>query len=418
MAKRPRRKPNKPFPSFPLTAHPNGQWCKKILGKVHFFGVWVEPDAAHQNYLRLAEDLHAGREPTPAAESEFTIKELGNQFLAYQMQRVGTGQIGGRWFEDCRRVVKQFARSVGTARSVVSMMPDDFQQYRRLIATRGLRGGKGLGVHAIARTIVVIQGMFKWGVQSGLLERLPRYGQSFAKPSAADVRRSRAKREREHGKKLFTPEQIHTLLGLASSDLKAAILLGINGGFGNTDCAALPTTAVDLNRAVIDFERPKTAVRRVVPLWPETVAALRELLAGRRPTPASPAAKSLVFRSEFGFPLVRQMIQRTNGEEIKKVVYIDRLGDRFNRLLNESNLKRFGVGFYTLRHTFRTWADDAADQHAIHRVMGHSIPGMSGLYIEDISLERLKRVTEHVRARLWQGAASTAAKEQPRTATG
>lgn len=91
MAKRPRRKPNKPCPSFPLTAHPNGQWCKKILGKLHFFGVWSDPGAAHQNYLRIAEDLHAGREPSPAEEGEFTVKELGNQFLAYQMPRVETG---------------------------------------------------------------------------------------------------------------------------------------------------------------------------------------------------------------------------------------------------------------------------------------------------------------------------------------
>jgi hypothetical protein len=38
-----------PRASFPLTAHPNGQWCKKIRGKVHFFGVWLDPDAALAN---------------------------------------------------------------------------------------------------------------------------------------------------------------------------------------------------------------------------------------------------------------------------------------------------------------------------------------------------------------------------------
>lgn len=266
MAKRPRRKPNKPFPSFPLTAHPNGQWCKKILGKLHFFGVWADPDAAHWNYLRIAEDLHAGRDPSPAAEGEFTVKELGNQFLAYQMQRVETGQIGGRWFEDCRRVVRQFARSIGTARPVKSLTADDFLNYRRLIGLRGLRGNKPLGVHAITRTIVAIQSMFKWGVQTGVLKQLPRYGQAFAKPPAADVRRRRAKRERENGKKLFAADQICALLGSAAPTVKVAILLGINGGFGNTDCSALPRTAIDLDRGSIDFERPKTAVRRIAPL--------------------------------------------------------------------------------------------------------------------------------------------------------
>lgn len=416
MTKRPRRKPNKPYPSFPLTAHPNGQWCKKILGKLHFFGVWADPDAAHQNYLRIAEDLHAGREPSPAAEGEFTVKELGNQFLAYQMQRVEAGQIGGRWFEDCRRVIRQFARSVGTARPVRSLTPDDFLNYRRLIGSRGLRGNKPLGVHAITRAIVAIQGMFKWGVQTGVIEQPPRYGQAFAKPSAADVRRSRAKRERENGKKLFTAEQIHALLKAAPVNVRAAILLGINGGFGNTDCSALPTSAIDLDRAIIDFERPKTAVRRIVPLWPETVAAIRAVLEGERPKPADGEAKPLLFRSERGHALVRQIIQRSDRHEIKKVVYVDRLGDWFDGLLVELKLKRYGLGFYSLRHTFRTWADDAGDQHAIHRIMGHSIPGMSGVYIEEIGLERLRRVVNVVRARLWHDAESS--ERDPQAATG
>jgi hypothetical protein len=39
MADPPRKKPVKPRASFPLAAHPNGQWCKKIRGKVPFFGV-------------------------------------------------------------------------------------------------------------------------------------------------------------------------------------------------------------------------------------------------------------------------------------------------------------------------------------------------------------------------------------------
>ena len=34
-------KPNKPYPDFPLGAASNGQWCKKIHGKIHYFGVWA-----------------------------------------------------------------------------------------------------------------------------------------------------------------------------------------------------------------------------------------------------------------------------------------------------------------------------------------------------------------------------------------
>src|SRR5947209_9993807 len=73
-------KPAKPYPEFPLTAHPAGYWCKKIRGKIHYFGPWDDPDGALAKYLEQKEDLHAGR--TPKGDKEgLTVKELCNKFL-------------------------------------------------------------------------------------------------------------------------------------------------------------------------------------------------------------------------------------------------------------------------------------------------------------------------------------------------
>jgi hypothetical protein len=58
-------KPEKPSPDFPLYAHRNGCWAKKIRGKTYFFGVWKDPDGALENYLKRKDDLHAGRKPRP-----------------------------------------------------------------------------------------------------------------------------------------------------------------------------------------------------------------------------------------------------------------------------------------------------------------------------------------------------------------
>ena len=66
------------------------------------------------------------------------------------------------------------------------------------------------------------------------------------------------------------------------------IYLGVNCGFGNNDCAKLPTTALDLKKGWIDFGRPKTGIHRRCPLWPETVAAVRAALEAR-PTPKDEA---------------------------------------------------------------------------------------------------------------------------------
>ncbi len=58
---------------------------------------------------------------------------------------------------------------------------------------------------------------------------------------------------------------------------------------------------------------------------------------------------------------------------------------------------RKGLGFYTLRHTFRTVADEAKDQPAADYIMGHEVPHMSSVYRETISDARLKAVSDHVR---------------------
>ena len=43
-------KPEKPFDGFPLTANGNGQWSKKLRGKVFYFGTWDDWEAALEEY--------------------------------------------------------------------------------------------------------------------------------------------------------------------------------------------------------------------------------------------------------------------------------------------------------------------------------------------------------------------------------
>lgn len=199
-----------------------------------------------------------------------------------------------------------------------------------------------------------------------------------------------------NGKRLFTKDELLALVAEANEGyLNVAILLGINGGFGNTDCSMLPRSAVDFGTCVISYARPKTGVQRVVPVWPETVQALQRVIA-RRPTPSGDEATNLVFLTPYGNPLVRQ-VTKTNDEGVTTVTNIDKLHARFVSLLKSLRLKRPEIGFYTLRHTFRTWADETHDQHAIHRIMGHAIPGMSGIYVQEIELDRPRAVSGHVR---------------------
>ncbi len=81
------------------------------------------------------------------------------------------------------------------------------------------------------------------------------------------------------------------------------------------------------------------------------------------------------------------------------------LSREFSKLLRRLGVNgRKGLGFYALRHTFRTVADAARDQPAADHIMGHEVAHMSSVYREGIADERLKAVSDHVRAWLFTGA--------------
>ena len=61
------------------------------------------------------------------------------------------------------------------------------------------------------------------------------------------------------------------MLKVANRAVRAYLMLAINGGFGQTDLATLEKGAVDYSAGRIDMYRNKTGVRRIIPLWSETV---------------------------------------------------------------------------------------------------------------------------------------------------
>src|SRR5262249_5702415 len=93
------------------------------------------------------------------------------------------------------------------------------------------------------------------------------------------------------------------------------------------------------------------------------------------------------------------------------LVFLTRLGDSWHtgtydgplsrecgKLLRKLGINgRKRLGFYSLRHTFRTVADEARDQPAADFIMGHADDGMAGHYRERISDDRLRAVSDYVR---------------------
>src|SRR5262249_40321932 len=128
---------------------------------------------------------------------------------------------------------------------------------------------------------------------------------AFKRPNPKAVQAQKEEGEQKHGKMFFEPEEIRAMLKAARQPLLAMLLLGINGALNNSDVAHLPLTALDLEGGWLTFPRKKTGVKRRIPLWPETVQALRDWL-DVRPKPADETQTGFVFLRRRGHMFAEQ----------------------------------------------------------------------------------------------------------------
>jgi integrase len=370
-------KPTKPYPEFPLFPHATGRWAKKIRGRLVYFGPWCDPDGALTKYLEQKDALHAGRKPRNDS-GDVTVKDVANAFLNAKKALVESGELSPRTWADYKQVCDLVVRQLGKTRLVADLGPDDFGALRRKMTKRW-------GFERISSKLIqYTRSLFKYAFEADMLKSPVRFGPDFKRPSKKTFRLHRA----ALGPKLFTANEIRRLMGAAGPALKAMILLGLNAGFGNGDCAALRLAAVNLETGWIDFPRPKTGIPRRTPLWPETVEALRNALESRH-EPKNEADAGLFFITKYGFSWGKDTSTNPISQETAKLLKALQINGRK------------GLGFYTLRHVFRTVADEVKDRAATRFIMGHAEEDMDERYRETISDARLKAVVEHVRGWLF-----------------
>ena len=168
--------------------------------------------------------------------------------------------------------------------------------------------------------------------------------------------------------------------------MKAMIYLGLNCGFGCTDCSELQWKHLDLANGRVVFPRGKTGVQRDLPLWSETIDALK----------AVPMKDKLVFYTSRGNPFVRSVLKiDANGNE--KYSPLNSISIKFSRLLKRAGFNvTKGTGFYTLRRTAATMAARSGDPFAVQRLLGHANLLMATRYVQDVS-KQTDRVIENNR---------------------
>jgi integrase len=308
----------------------------------------------------------------------FTVAALCDHFLNHKRDLMDSGELSPRTHRDYKDVTDLLVAHFGKDRLVTDLRQEDFATLRVKLARRW-------GPVRLGNIVQRVRTIFKYAFDAEHIDKPVRFGPGFKRPSKKTLRIERAK----DGPKLFTREEILRLLDCAPVQMRAMILLGINCGYGNADVARLPLSALDLDRGIADYAREKTGAPRRCILWPETVQAVHAALVQRLEPDDAEHAGLVFITAQRG-----TWYKDTPDSPVAKV---------FSRLMKQEKIaaSRKGLGFYTLRHTYRTVADETKDQPACNLVMGHEAADMSTQYRERISDERLKAISDHVRAWLF-----------------
>lgn len=369
-------KPPKPWPEFPLTAHPCGQWVKKIHGKLYYFGPWADHSGALAEYRRQRDTLHGGGGVTDDAGGT-TIDQLCRDFIRSRQSLLAAGELSARTLADYEATTQRFEKFFGPSRPVASLTPADFSRYME-------SWPDSWGAQRIANEVTRLSPVFRFGLTEGLLSSPVKVGVGFRRPSAKRLRTERAGRDA----KFFGADEIRMLLDSASVQMKAMILLGINAGYGNADCARLTWGMIDWGDQWLADPRHKTGVWRAAWLWPETIAALRDVesLAAKR-TRVPEEYADLVFLTRYRRPW---WVDGESGDAVSL---------EMAKLRKAVGVFRRGVGFYSLRHVTQTIGEQlpGVNPVTIKVVMGHADHTISAKYREQYDRSQVKAVCQHVR---------------------
>jgi integrase len=369
----------------------------RINGKPRWIcGAAHTPEQAEAIYHRKAAQLTSGKNLLPAP-----AKVIGIITLHYVL---------GRWLKDCQLLMDagkmsasafmQYRRSAKRIDAVAGEMP---------IETVAPETAQGIferisaehGADAARRALAHLRTACRHAEDAGICAPV-RLGRKMLTKLMSSERGSMKWQ-------LYTPGQVQAILAEVDrliregdgrsvpswTQVRAMILLALNGGYGAKELAELPRAVVDLERAHIDYRRGKTGAKHIVLLWPETVDALRAVLAVR-------VQDDLVFRTRQGG---RWCVSEPKLKQGKPGIRItDHVNERFTELVKPLGLKIRGQGFYKLKHLHCSIADRAGDPHATFTLAGHELPGSKGHYVL-VEEDRLRKVVEFIRAHLFNPSA-------------
>jgi integrase len=374
-----------------LTLHRNGQWCKKVLGKLYYFG--TDYGTAVDEWLKCKDSLLAGR-GKPVESDEPTITQLANLYYDACRAKIEAGDFSIRSLAESKNTLLRLIELRGEDDQPSIWGPMDFKEIKSQLfepVARSTPGRKVDGKNGKRSPSTVngdvrrIKAFLNWCSAQKYIPRSD-YGTEFSESSARLIRISKARA----GKRTFEPKDLKKIIESANRYFLPVILLGINGGMGAKDISLLTLDQilpiVKSKSEWLECHRNKTGAPRKIWLWPETRKAIKSYLSSVREDPFSDQFDDIAFLTSHRTPWVKES---SDGRQ-------DAATQMFTKLRKECKVK--SGTFYDLRRTFQTTGEETLDFPAVSFCMGH-IPGtgdMSAKYRE-VSDERVKKVCEIVR---------------------
>ena len=362
--------------------HPNGlyvhkasgRWCKVFLGKRYYLCHQKDDPDGSQSYdlfVLRKHEAETGSKIQGISDGDIKVADIADQWCEQTHDLVKSGERSQRTLDEYIAIGAFVIEHFGKARNADSLSPVDFRKLRSKLAER-------YGVNGLNKRIVQVRTMFNFAAEEELIDGPMKYGRSFDLPDVKTLRRHR----RNAGAKDFTADEIRLMLEQSNSTRRAMILLGVNCGLGNSDIADLKIANLDLKKGWLDYPRAKTEVARRCPLWPETIEAV---------------AKSMQQRPKSEEGMVFVSINGNDYRDKQRTGW--RVTGEFRQVLKKISIED-GRGFYGLRRTFQTIAEECGDLVAVRAIMGHTDreDDMSARYRQRITDERLQKAVGTVRA--------------------
>jgi integrase len=305
---------------------------------------------------------------------KMTLRQLVDLYLQYQHARVLADSLAPRHYNEQTNSLNKLMAFLGRNCCTETISTLDLQNYKGKLQSHYASADR------VNLNIGIMKAMFHWARRNDVLEHVP---------NIDAISKDKVVHKEMY---TFSSEQINKLLSAAASEMKAMIWLGLDCGFGCTDCAKLQWSDLDFKLNRVKLARSKTGVHRNLPLWPETIQALKGLA----------RSGPLVFYTSRGYPWIRTVI-KTDERGEPKYRSVNRITPKFSRLLKKVGIHApKGTGFYSLRRTAATLAARSGDPFAVQRLLGHVDLTMATRYVQDVS-EQTDRVIQNSRKYVLRG---------------